>query len=72
MNAGQGSAARLINDGGFYEDLLENTTQLKLVLEEMKAFLAEWKDKELKITLLISGQHQRKERLLTGWMLKYL
>jgi phospholipid/cholesterol/gamma-HCH transport system substrate-binding protein len=51
VNTGQGSAARLINDGSFYEDLLENTGQLKLLLEEMKAFVAEWRDKKIEVKL---------------------
>jgi phospholipid/cholesterol/gamma-HCH transport system substrate-binding protein len=51
VNTGQGSAARLLNDGSFYEDLLENTTQLKLLLEEMKSFIAEWKDKKIEVKL---------------------
>jgi len=51
VNDGQGSAARLLNDGSFYEELLENTSQLKLLLEEMKAFLAEWRDKKIEVKL---------------------
>jgi ABC-type transporter Mla subunit MlaD len=51
VNNGQGSAARLLNDGSFYENLLENTEQLKLLLEEMKAFVAEWKDKKIEVKL---------------------
>ena len=51
VNDGQGSAARLLNDGSFYEELLENTSQLKLLLEEMKAFVAEWRDKKIEVKL---------------------
>jgi len=51
VNNGQGSAARLLNDGSFYENLIENTDQLKLLLEEMKAFVAEWKDKKIEVKL---------------------
>lgn len=51
VNSGQGSAARLLNDGSFYENLLENTEQLKLLLEEMKSFVAEWKDKKIEVKL---------------------
>ena len=51
VNNGRGSAARLINDGDFYENLLENTEQLKLLLEEMKSFVAEWKDKKIGVKL---------------------
>jgi phospholipid/cholesterol/gamma-HCH transport system substrate-binding protein len=51
VNNGQGSAARLLNDGSFYENLLENTEQLKVLLEEMKSFVAEWKDKKIEVKL---------------------
>jgi len=51
VNNGQGSAARLINDGDFYENLLENTEQLQLLLEEMKSFIAEWRDKKIEVKL---------------------
>jgi len=51
VNNGQGSAARLINDGTFYENLLENTEQLKALLEEMKSFVADWRDKKIGVTL---------------------
>ena len=51
VNNGQGSAARLINDGNFYENLLENTEQLQLLLEEMKSFIAEWRDKKIEVKL---------------------
>jgi len=51
VNNGEGSAARLLNDGNFYENLLENTNQLNLLLEEMKSFVAEWKDKKIEVKL---------------------
>lgn len=47
VNRGQGSAGKLINDGTFYENLLENTEQLQTLLEQMEAFVAEWKNKKL-------------------------
>jgi phospholipid/cholesterol/gamma-HCH transport system substrate-binding protein len=51
IHNGQGSAARLLNDGDFYENLLENTEQLKLLLDEMKSFVAEWKNKKIEVKL---------------------
>jgi phospholipid/cholesterol/gamma-HCH transport system substrate-binding protein len=51
VNSGQGTAAKLLNDGRFYENLLENTDQLQMLLEEMKSFVAEWRDKEIKVKL---------------------
>ena len=41
INNGQGSAARLINDGRFYESLLEDTQQLQLLLDELKSFITQ-------------------------------
>lgn len=46
VNRGQGSAGKLLNDGTFYENLLENTEQLQTLLEQMEAFVAEWKNKK--------------------------
>ncbi len=51
VHNGQGSAAKLLNDGDFYENLLENTQQLQLLLEEMKSFVAEWRDKKIEVKL---------------------
>jgi len=51
INDGQGSAAKLINDGRFYENLLENTQQLQLLLEEIKSFVTEARDKGVPLKL---------------------
>jgi len=51
VNNGQGSAAKLINDGRFYERLLENTQQLQLLLEEVKSFVTTARDKGVPIKL---------------------
>ena len=51
VNNGQGSAARLINDGRFYERLLENTQQLQLLLEEIKSFVTTARDKGVPLKL---------------------
>ena len=51
VNNGQGSAARLLNDGSFYENLLENTNQLQVLLEEMKEFIAEWRNKKIDVKI---------------------
>ena len=37
VNEGQGTAAMLVNDGRLYENLLENTEQMKVLLEELEA-----------------------------------
>jgi phospholipid/cholesterol/gamma-HCH transport system substrate-binding protein len=51
VNNGQGSAAKLLNDGRLYENLLEDTEQIKSLLEEMKSFVAEWKNKKIEVKL---------------------
>ncbi len=51
INNGQGSAARLINDGRFYENLLEDTQQIQLLLEELKTFVAQARAKGVPIKL---------------------
>jgi ABC-type transporter Mla subunit MlaD len=51
INSGQGSAGRLLNDGQFYENLLENTQQLQALLEELKSFVAESSKKGVPIKL---------------------
>jgi phospholipid/cholesterol/gamma-HCH transport system substrate-binding protein len=49
INSGQGSAGQLLNDGRFYENLLENTEQLQAILEELKSFVAETHKKGVKV-----------------------
>jgi phospholipid/cholesterol/gamma-HCH transport system substrate-binding protein len=51
INNGQGSAASLINDGRFYENLLEDAQQIQLLLEELKSFVAQARDKGVPIKL---------------------
>jgi hypothetical protein len=51
INNGQGSAARLINDGRLYENLLEDTQQVQLLLEELKSFITQARNKGVPIKL---------------------
>jgi len=51
VNNGQGTAAKLINDGRLYENLLENTQQMQLLLEELESFIAKAREKGLQIKL---------------------
>jgi len=51
INNGQGTAGKLINDGRLYENLLENTQQMQLLLEELELFLAKSREKGLPIKL---------------------
>ena len=48
VNNGQGSAARLINDGRLYESLLEDTTQLNLLLKDFKMLIDKISEKGLR------------------------
>ncbi len=49
INNGQGSAAKFINDGRLYENLLENTEQLQALLEDLRSFMIESRKKGLPI-----------------------
>ena len=40
VNKGQGSMARLLNDARLYENLLDNTEQLEMLLDEIRRFVA--------------------------------
>jgi phospholipid/cholesterol/gamma-HCH transport system substrate-binding protein len=51
VNTGRGSAGRLLNDGRFYENLLENTQQLQKLLEEMNKFVEELREEGIKTKL---------------------
>lgn len=51
INSGQGTAGMLVNDGRFYESLLENADQMQVLLEEMKLFVAQARNKGLPIDL---------------------
>jgi len=51
IESGQGTAARLVNDGRFYENLLENTQQMQVLLEELTSFIAKARDEGVPIKL---------------------
>ncbi len=51
VEQGEGTMARLLNDGKFYENLVENTEQLLRVFEEVRAFVAEARENGLRIKL---------------------
>ncbi|MFH1371944.1 MAG: MlaD family protein [Planctomycetota bacterium] len=51
INNGEGTAGRLVNDGRLYEQLLEDSRQLELVLKDLKSFVAESKEKGVPIKL---------------------
>jgi hypothetical protein len=51
VNRGEGSAARFVNDGKLYENLLENTERLQMFLEELESFVAEAREKGVPLKL---------------------
>ena len=51
INDGQGTAGKLVNDGRLYEQLLEDSKQLHLVLQDMKTFVTESTEKGIPIKL---------------------
>ena len=51
INTGQSSVAKVINDGRLYENLLEGTNQLLLLLQEVRQFIAEYREKGIKVKL---------------------
>jgi ABC-type transporter Mla subunit MlaD len=51
VNSGQGSAAKFVNDGRLYENLLENTQELEVLLKEMRSFMAKANEKGMPIKL---------------------
>jgi hypothetical protein len=51
VNSGQGTAGRIVNDARFYESLLENSRQLKTLLDEMQQLVKNMKEKGVKVQL---------------------
>ncbi len=51
VDEGDGSAAKLLNDGRLYENLLDSTQELSLALEQLKELAAEVRKKGIKIRL---------------------
>jgi len=51
INTGEGTAGRLLNDGKLYENLLEDTEQIRLLAEELTAFVTQVRQKGLPLKL---------------------
>jgi len=51
VNSGPGSAARFVNDGKFYETMVENAEQMELLLKEIKTFVSRSREKGVPIKL---------------------
>jgi ABC-type transporter Mla subunit MlaD len=48
-NSGDGTAARILNDGRLYENLLDSSQELQILLEEMRLFVTQSREKGIKI-----------------------
>jgi hypothetical protein len=46
---GDDTAAKLLNDGRLYENLLDSSQELKMALEQLKKLAAEAREKGIKI-----------------------
>jgi phospholipid/cholesterol/gamma-HCH transport system substrate-binding protein len=51
INEGEGAAAKFVNDGRLYENLLDSTEQLQVLLKELKSFVAQSREKGLPLKL---------------------
>ncbi len=51
INNGQGTAAEFINDARLYENLLENTQEMDVLLQEFKKLVAEYRKNGIKVKL---------------------
>jgi phospholipid/cholesterol/gamma-HCH transport system substrate-binding protein len=51
VNSGDSTAAKLINDGRLYENLLDSSQELQMALEQLKILAAEAREKGIKIKL---------------------
>lgn len=51
IDSGEGSVGKMINDGRLYEDLLESSIELRMLLEQVKEWTAETREEGLRIKL---------------------
>jgi phospholipid/cholesterol/gamma-HCH transport system substrate-binding protein len=49
INTGQGSAGRFVNDGRFYENLMDSSMELEMALEQIKEWAADAREKGIRI-----------------------
>ncbi len=49
VNDGEGSAAKVINDGRLYENLLDSSKELQMALEQLKILAADAREKGIKL-----------------------
>jgi ABC-type transporter Mla subunit MlaD len=50
-NTGEGTAARVLNDGRLYENLLDSSEELKLSLEQLKIFINDLNEKGMGVNI---------------------
>lgn len=51
LNKGDGTFGRILNDATVYENLINNTEQLELLLKDMDVFIKKWSDKKIEVKL---------------------
>ena len=51
IESGEGTAGKMINDGRLYEDLLESSQELRMLLEQVKEWAAETREEGLRIKM---------------------
>jgi ABC-type transporter Mla subunit MlaD len=51
INEGKGTTGKFINDAQLYEKLLENTNEMEVLLKDLRAMVAEYKKKGIKVKL---------------------
>jgi hypothetical protein len=51
IESGDGTIGKMINDGRLYEDLLESSQELRMMLEQIEQLVAETREKGVKIKL---------------------
>ncbi|MFA5239911.1 MAG: hypothetical protein WC476_09445, partial [Phycisphaerae bacterium] len=51
INNGQGTAGSFINDARLYENLLESTEEMEVLLKDVKELVAEYRKKGIKVKL---------------------
>ena len=49
IDSGEGTAGKLVNDGRLYENLLESSQELELMLEQLKQWAADAREKGIRI-----------------------
>jgi len=51
IDSGEGTAGKMVNDGRLYEDLLESSQELRMMLEQIEELVAETREKGVRIKL---------------------